>query len=315
MKRLIVLVAWLAASGRARAEAPAVSLGLVRDSDGCITPRALAQQVEARIGATFVSAAQAELFVDARIVRDGRGWRATVTASGADGAQAGERTLRADGADCHALDDDLVLVVALVIDPLGKPAAAKVETRTVYVPVAPRWAFAARAGLAVLGARLPAAALALDAALAVEAPGAWPIELGVIATERARADEDGHGAALRMIAGTLATCPRVWQRGRVALHGCVGAAVGVLAVQPRDLAPAVSGDHATGELFGRARLGVQLAGRLRAVLDAGASVPLTRLTLHYDALDPVTLAVVRHAVYAEPAVAWLASLGVAVHFP
>jgi hypothetical protein len=44
-------------------------------------------------------------------------------------------------------------------------------------------------------------------------------------------------------------------------------------------------------------------------------VPLTRRSLYYTALDPTTLQVVRHDVFDVPAVGWIASLGLALHFP
>jgi hypothetical protein len=331
-RRIAALVVGLvaaAATARADGVQPAgarttASLGLTRGPGGeaCITAKELAQRVEARLGhATFVSAARAELFVDAKLERARRGWRATVTASRADGARVGVRALASPAADCRGLDADLVLVIALVIDPLAEERPAPPpppEIRTVYVAAPPpRWAFEARLGAAVLGRRLPAAALAIEGAIAAEPPGAWPIELGVIASRPSDADADaaGPGARVRLVLGTVAVCPSVLARARTRLQLCAGGAAGALTFEPHGLAPAAGGRHATGELFARVRAGVRLAGPLHGALELGASAPLTRVALHYDALDPETLRVVRQDLYREPAVAWLAALGVGVQFP
>jgi hypothetical protein len=305
-----------------------VSLGVTRGdgAEACITARELAQRVEARLGhATFVSAAQADLFVDARIARAGRGWRATVSASRASGAHVGVRKLESASRDCHSLDEDLVLVVALVIDPLAtsRPApVAPVHRDVVYVPVPvpvpvpgsiPRWSFRARIATTVLGGMLPSLVPGLDLAFAVTPPGAWSIELGAIATPRASAaDEAGHGADVRLAIGTLAVCPKLLERERFGVQLCGGGAAGALLVRSRGFDTGGGGDHAAGLLFGRARGNLRVAGGVHAAIDFGMTVPLTRRTLYYTALDPGTLQVERHDLYGVALVGWIASLGLGI---
>jgi hypothetical protein len=324
-------LAWLAIlasarSGRADDKNPTVSLGLTRaaGAEACITPHDLAARVEARLGrGTFVSAAQADLFIDARVVPAGRGWRATVAASRANGSHVGVRELSSPSADCHSLDDDLVLVVALVIDPLAteRPRAtasvAPVVHDLVYVPVAvpapaPAWSFEARAATTILGGLLPALAPGLEAALVTTPPGAWPIELGVVATGSAHADDGGHGAEARAVLGSVALCPALVVRDRYRLQLCAGGAAGALVVRSHGLDPAGGGAHATGLLSARGRASVRIAGRLHAVLDLGVTVPLARRSLSYTALDPETLRVERHELADVAAVGWIASLGLGV---
>jgi hypothetical protein len=324
-------IAVVAAAGTSRADerSLAVALGLTRGSgaDGCLTARELAQRVEARLGrAAFVSAAKADLFVDVRVARAGRSWRATVAASRASGERVGVRELASAGGDCHGLDEDLVLVVALVIDPMATGApraqpAAPAPREVVYVPVpvsvpvagpAPAWAFGARVATAVLGGVLPSAAPAVDAAIATTPPGAWPIELGVIATASASADDGAHGAEVRIALGTVAVCPELVAGARARLQLCGGGAAGALRVRSHGLDPASTGDHAAGLVFGRGRGSLRVAGGLEVVLDAGVTVPLARRSLYYTALDPMTLQVTRHDLTETAAVGWIAALGLAL---
>jgi hypothetical protein len=320
----------LASGGSSRGDDknPTVSLGVTRGdgAEACITARELAQRVEARLGhATFVSAAQADLFVDARIARAGRAWRATVSASRANGAHVGVRKLESASRDCRSLDEDLVLVVALVIDPLatGSPApVAPVHRDVVYVPVPvpvpvpgsiPRWSLRARIATTVLGGVLPSLVPGLDLAFAVTPPGAWPIELGAIATPRASAaDEAGHGADVRLAIGTLAVCPKLLERERFGVQLCGGGAAGALFVRSRGFDTDGGGDRAAGLLFGRARGSLRVAGGIHAAIDLGMTVPLTRRTLYYTALDPATLQVERHDLWSVALVGWIASLGLGV---
>jgi hypothetical protein len=307
-----------------------VSLGLTRGpgAEACITAHELAQRVEARLGhATFVSAAQADLFVDARIDRAGRGWRATVAASRANGAHVGVRKLESAGRDCHSLDEDLVLVVALVIDPLATgspPVPAPLHRDVVYVRVpvpvpvpvpgpVPAWSFGARIATTILGGMLPSLTPGLDLAVAATPPGAWPIELGAIATLRAIAeDEAGRGADMRLALATLALCPELLERDRFRLQVCGGGAAGAVFVRSRGLDPGSGGDHAAGLLFGRARGSVRVAGGIHAEIDLGMTVPLARRTLYYTALDPTTLQVERRDIYGMATLGWIASLGLCV---
>jgi hypothetical protein len=325
------LLAWLTgtlvlASGRPSRgddKNPTVSLGLTRGAgaEACITAHELAQRVEARLGhATFVSAAQADLFVDARVARAGGGWSATVAASRANGAHMGVRKLASASRDCHSLDEELVLVVALVIDPLATsspPVPAPAHRDVIYVPMhvpgaSPRWSFGARVATTLLGGVLPSVAPGLEASGAVTPPGAWPIELGAIVTRRARAEEDGHGVDARLAIATLAVCPELLERERFRLQLCGGGAAGVLFVRSHGLGSDGGDDHPAGLLFGRVRGSVRVTGGIHAALDLGMTVPLARRTMYYTALDPDTLQVKRHDLYSVEAVGWSASLGLGV---
>lgn len=305
---------------------PMAALGLIRSpgAESCITPHDLAVRVETRLGrAAFASAAAAALFVDVRIAANGQGWQATVTASRATGEQMGTRELATIGGDCHGLDDDLVLVIALAIDPLATEQPVAPPPRDlVYVPVPvpvavppPPWSFVGRATSAFLVSRLPTLAPALDVSVAATPPLAWPIELGVLATTSASATTDDHGADLRLVLGTIAVCPELAARGRYTASACGGAALGALLIRARGLDPTDTGNAFAADLLARMRGAVRITSRLDALVEAGAMVPLTRRSLYYTALDPMTLEVSRHEVYAVPVVAFSVAVGLGVHFP
>jgi hypothetical protein len=116
--RWVVLV--LLVAGPASAGAPARhALHWVRakGAERCIDPKQLAERVEALTGPAFVSPAQAEISLEGVIAPLGRGFRARLVSTGADGAQRGERVLTSAADDCRRLDAALAFVIALTIDP------------------------------------------------------------------------------------------------------------------------------------------------------------------------------------------------------
>jgi hypothetical protein len=107
-------------AARASAAPPAgYALHWVRaeGAERCIDPRALAARVEALTGPVFVAPAAAEISFEGEIAPDGRGFRARLVSSRADGVPRGERILNTSSADCRALDAALAFVIALTIDP------------------------------------------------------------------------------------------------------------------------------------------------------------------------------------------------------
>lgn len=96
------------------------SLSWVRlpGAESCISTRALAEAVEARLRRpVIISAAQADLSIEGRISPLESGFRAVVVVSSPDGAVLGERTIDQEVDDCRVLDERLALVIAVMIDP------------------------------------------------------------------------------------------------------------------------------------------------------------------------------------------------------
>jgi hypothetical protein len=126
--RVVVAAGFAAATaavtGAANAEPaatdkPTSSLSWVRlpGAEGCLSAADLGGRVEEKLGrAALVSASAAERSVEARAERlpSGR-FRVIVTGSRRDGTTLGSREL--EGATCKGLEDGLVLVIALMIDP------------------------------------------------------------------------------------------------------------------------------------------------------------------------------------------------------
>ncbi|WP_437675784.1 hypothetical protein [Sorangium sp. So ce131] len=101
-----------------------VALSWVRlpGAEACVGARALAQAVEARLGrAALVPAGRADLTIEARIepARAG-GWRAVIAVADASGALLGRREIATRSPRCKAIEDDLALAIALMIDPEAK---------------------------------------------------------------------------------------------------------------------------------------------------------------------------------------------------
>ena len=88
-------------------------------ADSCITGVELAQLMERMFGPVFAAPSEAELAIEVTLERDANdgAWLARVAVSDAHGTVLGVRVLRDAGASCRALDRQLVLVVAMAIDP------------------------------------------------------------------------------------------------------------------------------------------------------------------------------------------------------
>lgn len=127
----------LGAAGVAGAEpARPAALSWVRmpGAEGCIGARALAEFVEQRLGrAALVPMSRADVSVEGRIspvppIPPPAGatdpaagpqprWRVELVVADAKGVSLGSRHLESDALDCHALDTELAVTIALLVDP------------------------------------------------------------------------------------------------------------------------------------------------------------------------------------------------------
>jgi len=121
-------VSWLLVSGwlagvtpQAHARARTFSLHWVREpgAEACITGIELARVVERDWGKLFVAPSEAELAIEGRVQRDTQtpGWSARISLSDREGRVLGARELTTRAAECRALNVQLGLVVALLVDP------------------------------------------------------------------------------------------------------------------------------------------------------------------------------------------------------
>jgi hypothetical protein len=300
----LILALGLPAADAFAASSRSSSLGWVRGAgaEGCLGTRALAEAVEARLGRqVFVSAARAEVAIEGQIERGPAGaWRASIALAGEGGRVLGTRELLREAASCRELDEQLVLVIAVMIDPDAALHAAPVllaaPAPTAPAPIAPRelppLSLAApprpepfRAGLhlgAVFALGLlprPGVGLALRGRLT---PPRWPtIELGGALWSANQAESGGVGARFTLAEGFVAACtPAVTALG-FELGGCLGLRGGVLRAGGFgfDLAQSPERPTFAASLEGRVRR--RIAGPLVLAVGPGLLAPFVRDRFFY----------------------------------
>src|SRR3954447_18622305 len=133
---------------------PRVALGLTRGegTETCLRAAAIERAVERRLRRhVFARDESPDLRIDVALAREADGaWSARLVLRGRRGAELGARELDTHAAHCSALDDALVLVVALLVDspearaqesadsePLA-PAPSEATQSTKATPPAPR---------------------------------------------------------------------------------------------------------------------------------------------------------------------------------
>ncbi|MEO6777244.1 MAG: hypothetical protein ABI467_30225 [Kofleriaceae bacterium] len=189
----------------------------------CIADRTLAAALNARLGGP-ADHGRTRIVIDGDIAPGEAGWTAVIRTTDDHGVVLGRRELREQGGDCHAIDDKLVLVIAMIIDPDLLEAA---PPRPALAPREP-WRFGA--GAAVLAARglLPGFGFGTAVVALIEPPQAWPIEVGATLWPRDRADAGPGGARLLQLTGGVAVCPRLGASRIGAISACAGVQAGEL---------------------------------------------------------------------------------------
>lgn len=193
-------------------------------ADTCIGDRELAAAVTARLG-DGPAHGKTKLVIDGEIAPSDSGWTAAIHTTDEHGVALGQRDLHEPAADCRTLDDKLVLVIALIIDPelLDEAPAPPAALERVAV-IAPKRSWHVGASVAVLASRgmLPGFGFGTAIAARIEPPQIWPIEVSATLWPYDRAKAAPGGARLLQLTGGLAVCPRL--AGPLAL--CVGAEAG-----------------------------------------------------------------------------------------
>ena len=121
---LFAFLCALASTGRAEGERRALfHWERAGGAESCISGEELARDVESHVGRPlFVTSGSADVRASGRVSRteDGRsgGWRATIEVSRRDGGAGSNRVVAVEGKDCRALDEALVLVLAVAVEPL-----------------------------------------------------------------------------------------------------------------------------------------------------------------------------------------------------
>jgi hypothetical protein len=316
------------------------SLAWVRlpGAEACIDMRSLAQAVELRLGrAAFVAPTRGDLAIEARIgpAAGADGWRATILVVDATGQRVGLRELQSDKPACRAIDDELELVMALLIDPAAAlaPPTASAPTLVAPLPVtiaplpmicppapapapsppppASRWRFGAEAGaIAGLGLLPSGVGVGLQLRAHVAPPRGPSFELGG-ALWLDRAVRTPHAEpAFSLAYGSLAVCPvDVDVRGS-ALSACVGAQLGALSVGAAALPSVFHQEQLVFSLTAEARLRRRFLGPLLGSLGLGLAVPTVRDRFYFT--DPSGT---RHDVFQASPIAALLDLGLGIELP
>lgn len=308
---MLVAAAGAVSVARAQEGGPRTSdLSFVRlpGAEACIGPRELAEAVERRLGRpVFVSAARADVTVEGRVerVEDPAGWRAVIVLSDADGEVLGEREIAAEGEDCAALVDPLVLVVAVMIDPdaaLGareetseqqadeadeaaeqpppEPVVREVvRTERVEVPVereAPGWHVELDGGAGIALGALPGVAPLAVGSVYVEPPSfpGLELELGLLPWATAQAQDGGEATFAMGYAGLL-VCPVRWAPTTLSLGGCAGVHVGATRAEGGGIDGSPD-ERVTVEVVARARLAWQVTTWLSLLARPTVVVPVRR---------------------------------------
>jgi hypothetical protein len=317
---LLALGGGRAAAGDAPSKKTA-SLGWSRleGADGCIATRDLAQGVEKLLGrSALVSASQADLAIEGRIEKraPGPGYHATLTVSSSKGDPLGSRELSTESSDCRALDAEVELAVALMIDPeaaLAPPTAAPSASasappvvsapptasvtappaRTVYVPVpapppppAPEpWRGDLAAGVAVGFGHLPEVSPGVVIAGSLEPPWLFPLE-GTLTFFPPVGVDLVRGARVELMAfeGAGFACPIAYREDVWSIRVCGGLQGGFLAVSSTGfdvVPPDENGLRGTLGAGVRGRVDFRIVGPLGVAFAADFMVPFIRDQLVY----------------------------------
>jgi hypothetical protein len=332
---VVCAVTLTAANGRARAEPPAAgsaernssappeapapdaragppraaALGWLRapGAESCIGARALAEAVEARLGgAALVPASRAEVSIEGTVApADGEpGWRVSITVADGAGKVLGTRKLSHAGADCRAIDEEVSLTIALLIDPdaLLSPAAAssgakaprpapafsappaslRVEHLSPRVP-AP-WHAAFLAGPVVSFGALPTVGVGVQIRGLFTPPRFFSFQIGGSVWAPATVSFGPEGTSFFMALGTVSACPLAGLALGFRYAACAGVEVGAIRASGFGfpLARERERPHAGGVLEGRVVRILKAPFALSG--GVGLSVPFVRNRFYY--VDP-----------------------------
>ncbi|HTQ03800.1 MAG TPA: hypothetical protein VMI54_08075 [Polyangiaceae bacterium] len=307
------IVFW-ARSGLALDDGPRAALVLARGAgtEACLRERAIERAVERRLRRhVFVEPGAADLRIDLALAREPDGaWSARLALRGPHGAELGARELETQAPHCSALDESLVLVVALLVDspeargaveaskhePLPSAPAPPTQTSTPSAPprsrtqpgpielppdtFAPRepYRFELGAGAAFLPGAIPGVPFGPELSFGVRPPHFAAIRLrpAFFSSSEAHAPTADRGGRFSLVAVALDVCPAEQSVGRWRLFACAGQRVGRLAARGfgfQQTEHAVELYYALGATAGGTFWFTQPLG---LALNLGAEAPLSR---------------------------------------
>ncbi len=265
--------------------------------EGCLSEKALAERVEAYLGLqAFDETAPRVLSVTLESVADAR-LRARVTVADEQGRVVGEREILTDDGTCEALEEPLVLAVALLVDanlgvePARSAAAAFLppepeeeepadEEPAPPVEVAPPappdpWRVELDASAAAADGLLPEFGFGAELGLLADPPWFLPLRARVSGWLPQREDLGARGGLdVAAALGGLMICPLSERQPALGIDACVGADL----VAQRAESHGVEGARTSTQWFAQGTLTVraqaELSGAWFSILSAGLGAPL-----------------------------------------
>ena len=288
-------------------------------AEACIDAPALIAAVETRLGYHVFGETDAAVIIEAHVQPKATGWHVAIAVRRDDGTLIGMRELDERLPDCRVLDDALVLMIALIVDPDAAtrapapnvpPAAPIAPLPPPRVPISrpsPPWLFEASAGIATAGLLLPGASVGATACFSIDAPGLPAVLIrGTWWLEDELRDRN-QGSSLNLVTGGVAVRVPVPVSGNL-FSVSAGIELGRMA---GDGFGFDRSDHASAMvayLTVEPTITVKLAPRLRLSAMVGAWVPLVRPRFVYDEAGQTML------LYQPAPVAFVGQAGLAVPF-
>ena len=237
----------------------------------CASADELAAGAERLLGrSVFGVAAGAAMVVRGQVSRapDAR-WVAHIALSGPEGPM-GERDLAIAADDCHALDQSLILVLALMLD----VDEQKVSLSLPAAPPPSQSDGGRQAEIAVGGAMahglLPGIAAGAEAAVAYRLAARWTLEARGLFWAPSSESSGGRGAEAWAWQGGVAGCREIAAWSRASMAVCLGGEAGRFAARGTGLDVSREASGVLLAAFGSARLSVHLPGwwQVRIGVDA-----------------------------------------------
>jgi hypothetical protein len=302
-----------------------MSLGWVRlpGAETCIGSRALAIAIERQLRReVFVPPPRATSAIEGRIERTASpdGFRAVITMSNEAGVPAGTREIHSAGPRCAAINDNLALVIAVMIDPdaalappvpvdpapapLPPPPPARVEP-----PASPPWHVSLQAGGAAMLGLLPHTAGGVLIRSHIEPPRFWGFEVGGVLFPSVTAQQGTVGATFQLAEAFVLTCPLTLHAFGGALSACAGLEAGAIHAEGFGFASAVGQDQGLVAAAIEGRVRRRIVGPLLAAAGLGLVVPFLRERFSY------TTSGTPHELFLMAPVAGAVDLSLGVEFP
>ncbi len=303
--------------GSASADGPRpASLGWVRapGAEGCIGTAALARAVEARLGkGGLASASRAEVSIEGRIapMEDPVGWQVALTVADDSGKVLGTRALVRQTSDCRSMDEDVILTVALLIDPdaaltpppnkAPPPDTTAPAPSKAPVPAAPRstpplpvsssspapnlprkaWNAAFLGGPSLSFGALPNVGVGLQIRALVTPVPVFAFQIGGSVWAPQTASFGATGGQFFLATGALSACPITGVVRGLRYAACAGAEAGLLHAGGVGFPVQLQRDNPIVNGVLEARVVRAFAGPLAGSLGLGLSFPFVQRQYYY----------------------------------